>query len=44
MCAFSEQEMHLKVEKNEIWVERTDQKHMNNLPLAWQFALTVVKL
>ena len=28
----------------EIWVERTDQKHINNLPLAWQFALMAVKL
>ena len=36
-------EIYLKVEKNEISVERADQKHLNNLPLARQFALTAVK-
>ena len=36
--------MWLKVVKNEIWAERADQKQINNLPLAWQFALTAVKL
>ena len=34
----------MKVEKNELWAERADQKHTNNLPLARQFALTAVKL
>ena len=34
----------MKVEKNELWAERADQKHINNLPLAQQFALTAVKL
>ena len=28
----------------EIWIEGTDQKHINNLPLAWQLALMAVKL
>ena len=36
--------MCLKVEKSEIWVERADQKQINNLPLARQFALMTVKL
>ena len=43
-CAVSDREMWLKVVKNEIWAERADQKQINNLPLAWQFALTAVKL
>ena len=43
MCAGSDQEICLKVETNEIWAERTDQKHINNLPLVWQFALTDFK-
>ena len=43
-CAVSEREMWLKVVKNEIWVERVDQKEINNLPLAWQFALMAVKI
>ena len=43
-CAFSEQGICLKVEKNEIWAESADQKHINNLPLPRQFALTAVKL
>ena len=43
-CGVSEREMWLKVVKNEIWVERVDQKQINNLPLAWQFALTAVKI
>ena len=43
-CAVPEREIFLKVEKNEIWAERADQKHINNLPLAQQFALTAVKL
>ena len=34
----------MKDEKNELWAERADQKHINNLPLARQFALTAVKL
>ena len=34
----------LKVEKNEIWAESADQKHINNLPLARQFALTAVEI
>ena len=34
----------MKVEKNELWAESADQKHINNLPLARQFALTAVKL
>ena len=36
--------MWLKVVKNEIWAERADQKQINNLPLAWQFALKAIKL
>ena len=44
MCAVFEQEICLKVEKNEIWAELVDQKHINNSPLAWQFALMAVKL
>ena len=44
-CAVSEREICLKVEKNEIWAKRADQKHINNLlRLGWQFALTAVKL
>ena len=43
-CAVSEREIYLQVKKNEIWAERADQKHINNLALAWQFALTAVKL
>ena len=43
-CAISEREICLKVQKNEIWAERVDQKHINNLALARQFALTTVKL
>ena len=43
-CAVSEREICLKVEKNEIWAESADQKHINNLPLARQFALTAVKI
>ena len=45
-CAVSEQEMYMNliVDKNEVWAKCTDQKHMNNLPLARQFALTAVKL
>ena len=27
-----------------MWTERADQKYVNNLPLAGQFALTAVKL
>ena len=34
----------MKVEKTELWAERADQKHINNLPLARQFALMAVKL
>ena len=37
-------EICLKVEKNEIWAELADQKHINNSPLARQFALMAVKL
>ena len=37
-CAVSEQEICLKVAKNEIWAEGADsQKHIDNLPLARQF-------
>ena len=36
--------MCLKVEENEIGAERADQKRVNNLPLARQFALTAVRL
>ena len=43
-CAVSEREISLIVQKNEIWAERTDQKHRNNLPLARQFAFMAVKL
>ena len=43
-CAVSEQEICLKVEKNEIRAEYADQKHINKLPLVQQFALTAVKL
>ena len=37
---FLSKEYALKLRKNEI----ADQKHINNLPLARQFALTAVKL
>ena len=43
-CAVSEREICLKVKKNEIRVERIDQKHINNVALARQFALMAVKL
>ena len=43
-CAVSEREICLQVKKSEIWAERADQKHLNNLALAWQVALTAVKL
>ena len=45
-CAVSEQEiyMNLIADKNEVWAKCTEQKHMKNLPLARQFALTAVKL
>ena len=43
-CAVSEREICLKVKKNEIRVERIDQKHIKNVALARQFALTAVKL
>ena len=43
-CAVSEREICLQVKKSEIWAERADQKHINNLALAWQVALTAVKL
>ena len=43
-CAVSEREKCPQFLKNEIWAERADQKHINNLALAWQFALTAVKL
>ena len=43
-CAVSEREIYLKVKKNEIRVERIDQKHIKNVALARQFALTAVKL
>ena len=42
-CAVSEREILLKIEKNERWAGRADQEHVNNLPLARQFALTAVK-
>ena len=42
--AVSEREIRLKVEKNEIWAESADKKHINNLPLARQFALTAVEI
>ena len=42
--AVSGREICLQVKKNEIWPERADQKHINNLALARQFALTAVKL
>ena len=41
---FSKLEILLKIEKNERWAGRADQEHVNNLPLARQFALTAVKL
>ena len=41
---WSRLEICVKVEENEIWAERADQKHINNLPLARHFALTAVKL
>ena len=40
-CAVSEREIWLKFEKNEIWAECVNQKRINNLPLARQFALQV---
>ena len=43
-CAVSKREICTKAEKNEIWVECADQKHINNLPLVRQFALTADKL
>ena len=43
-CAVSEREICLKVKKNEIRVERIDQKHINNVALTRQFALMAVKL
>ena len=43
-CAVSEREILLKIEKNKRWAGRADQEHVNNLPLARQFALTAVKL
>ena len=43
-CAVSERAICLQVKKSEIWAERADQKHINNLALAWQVALTAVKL
>ena len=42
--AVSKLEICLKVEKNDIKAEGADQKYVNNLPLAGQFALTAVKL
>ena len=44
MYAVSQRETCLKAEKNEIWAELVDQKHINNSPLAWQFALIAFKL
>ena len=43
-CAVSEREICLKVKKNEIRVECIDQKLINNVALARQFALTAAKL
>ena len=43
-CAVFKREICVKVDKNELWVKRADQKHINNFPLARQFALTAVKL
>ena len=42
--AISEREICLKVEKHEKCAELADQKHIINLPLTRQFALTAVKL
>ena len=43
-CAVSEQEICLRVEKNEIWAECASQNKIINLPLVRPFGLMAVKL